>query len=177
MRRPGGRARPPRGDAGRLARLAPRRDAGLGLGEGVLEPAVARRGGDLDRERDTLGATVRDGHVSPLEPLGERARGAAAGLGEEQPEGQLPGPDRAIRLARLAPDDVADRPRDALDRGLGRTPRQPEQEDGRRPAIARVPRRLVAECRRPVLAGVEDQRASLAPGGPLVGAAAASVPR
>ena len=71
MRRPGGRARSPRGDAGRLARPVPACDAGFGLGESVLEAAVARRAGDLDGQGDALGASVGSGEVCPLEPLGE----------------------------------------------------------------------------------------------------------
>ena len=111
VRRPGGRARPPRRDAGRLARLRSAwREAGLGLGEGVLEPAVARRGGDLDRQRDALGAAVRGRPGRPARaarrasaPRGRRSRGAAPG--------RLSRPVRTARSVSRAsaPDDVADR--------------------------------------------------------------------
>ena len=61
--------------------------------------------------------------IRALEPLGERAGGTAARLGQQQPEVSAPDPDGSIGLARLGADDIADREREALDRRLGRTAR------------------------------------------------------
>ena len=94
----------------------------------------------------------------PPEPLDERPGGASARLGQQDPEAPGADPDRAIGLARLGPDGVADDPRDPVADAGRRLAAELDEQDRRRAAVAGVTRRLVPEGGHPVGTGVELDR-------------------
>ena len=100
-------------------RVAPRRRR---------RPARASRSGWRSRPRSAdrrdRSVTVRACRDGPPEPFDERLGGPSAGLGQQDPEAARADPDRAIGLACLGPDGLADDLGDAV------------VDAGRRPARA-----------------------------------------